>query len=76
MTTALASGRARPGSERHRAGDYSEAEAVINGLLPKLEPRVNPRSETVGLWNSYWVIMLVLTLLMTEWIWRKRRGLP
>ena len=38
--------------------------------------RVRPRSESLRLWESPWLFALVVGALSTEWMLRRRRGLP
>jgi len=32
--------------------------------------------DTVTLWDNYLVLTVALGLLLTEWLWRRRHGLP
>jgi hypothetical protein len=43
--------------------------------LPTFQPREIVRSSEISLWNSHWMLILVITLFATEWFLRKRNGL-
>jgi hypothetical protein len=60
----------------HQAGTADQAEALMKDLASKLKPRNQERRETIRLWNSYASMALVMVLLCTEWVLRKRHGLP
>ncbi|MGO8926314.1 MAG: PA14 domain-containing protein [Limisphaerales bacterium] len=60
----------------HQAGTADQAEALMKDLASKLKPRNQERRETIRLWNSYASMALVMVLLCTEWVLRKRYGLP
>lgn len=60
----------------HQAGTMDQTEALLKDFCGKLKPRSQERRETIRLWNSYASIAVVLALLCTEWVLRKRQGLP
>lgn len=60
----------------HRSGDIIEAESIVTSLLESLEIRPQPVQRTYSLWNNYFALLLVVGVLMTEWVLRKRHGLP
>ena len=60
----------------HQAGTADQAEALMKDLASKLKPRNQEHRETIRLWNNYASMVLVMALLCTEWILRKRHGLP
>ncbi|MHC5055017.1 MAG: PA14 domain-containing protein [Planctomycetota bacterium] len=60
----------------HRAAGFLEAEDVARGLARELEPRRRPAMVTRSLWDNYLALAAVLGLLLAEWFWRKRHGLP
>jgi len=60
----------------HVAGDFSEARGVVESLLAGLKPRRTREVRTYSLWDNYVVLCLAVGLLLVEWIWRKRQGLP
>jgi len=53
-----------------------QAEALMKDLASKLKPRNQEHRETIRLWNNYVSMALVMVLLCTEWVLRKRHGLP
>jgi hypothetical protein len=57
-----------------RVMETQEAERWARGTTPRALARVPTR--TVRLWESPWVFALAVAALSTEWIWRRRRGLP
>jgi hypothetical protein len=59
-----------------RADTMAQATALVRDLAERLEPRTNPRTKTRSLWDNYGALLLVVVLLLTEWVWRKREGLP
>ena len=60
----------------HQAGMADQAEALMKDLASKLKPRNQEHRETIRLWNNYASMALVMVLLCTEWVLRKRHGLP
>ena len=58
------------------SGGFAEAEAVIDAFVAGLEPKVGERRATFSLWQNHGALAAVLALLVAEWMWRKRRGLP
>jgi hypothetical protein len=60
----------------HRAGTMDQADSLLQDLASKLRPRTQERRETIRLWNSYISMAVVMALLCTEWVLRKRVGLP
>ena len=58
------------------AGDVVSADDVFNHLAERLTISERHIHETISLWNGYIVILVIITLLAAEWIWRKRVGLP
>jgi hypothetical protein len=60
----------------HRAGTMDQAESIVQDLCSRLKPRVQEHRETIRLWNSYLSMGAVIALLCTEWVLRKRQGLP
>ena len=53
-----------------------QADVLLKDLAGKLKPRTQDRRETLRLWNSYLSMFVVIALLCTEWVLRKRHGLP
>jgi hypothetical protein len=60
----------------HQAATMDQSDALLKDFCGKLKPRTQERRETIRLWNSYASIAVVLALLCTEWVLRKRQGLP
>jgi hypothetical protein len=60
----------------HRAGGFAEAEEVVSSLLKSLKPRRVREVRTYSLWDNYLVLAAAVGLLLVEWVWRKRQGLP
>lgn len=60
----------------HLAGTMDQAEAILKDLGSKLKPQNREHRETIRLWNGYFSMLLVMALLCTEWVLRKRQGLP
>ncbi len=60
----------------HRAVMMDQADAMLRELADKLKPRSQERRETIRLWNSYFSMGLVISLLCAEWVLRKKQGLP
>ena len=60
----------------HRAVTMDQADVLLKELASKLKPRTQERRATIRLWNSYLSMIVVFTLLCTEWVLRKRHGLP
>jgi hypothetical protein len=60
----------------HRAVTLEHADALLQDFASKLKPRFQERRETIRLWNSYLSMGIVIALLCTEWVLRKRQGLP
>ena len=59
-----------------RMVDAAGCAALAKELAANLKPLpVNERS-TWTLWNGYTVLLVVVGLLLVEWLWRKRVGLP
>ena len=59
-----------------RADTLDQAETLVRELTTRLSPRATPHRTTNSLWDSYWALLLVVSLLSVEWMWRKRVGLP
>jgi hypothetical protein len=59
-----------------RADALDQAVPLIQDLAERLVPKANPRRSTHSLWDNYLALLVVLGLLATEWLWRKRVGLP
>jgi hypothetical protein len=59
-----------------RADSLDQAVPLIKDLAERLTPKANPRRTTHSLWDNYLALIVVLTLLAVEWVWRKRVGLP
>jgi len=59
-----------------RWGGLEDGEEIVRELASGLEGRKTYRVETWSLWDNYWALLAVLTLLCVEWVWRKRLGLP
>lgn len=53
-----------------------EMEALARHVVQHLAPRTSERRSTVSLWQSHAALLLVVVLLVSEWLTRKRRGLP
>ena len=49
---------------------------MIDAFVAGLEPKVGERRATFSLWQNHGALAAVLALLVAEWMWRKRRGLP
>ena len=60
----------------HRAGGFDEAEEVVSSLLSDLKPRRTRALRTYSLWDNYLILLMAVGLLLVEWVWRKRQGLP
>ncbi|HEY5911603.1 MAG TPA: PA14 domain-containing protein [Verrucomicrobiae bacterium] len=60
----------------HRAATMDQAASAVNDLATRLKPRTQEHRETIRLWNSYLSMFAVMALLCTEWVLRKRQGLP
>jgi hypothetical protein len=60
----------------HRSGDFGQAETVVASLLRGLRPRRVREVNTYSLWDNYMILIAAVSLLLTEWLWRKRQGLP
>lgn len=52
------------------------ATRMLRALLEEARPDTIRRRETRSLWNNYAILLAILALLVVEWIWRKRVGLP
>jgi uncharacterized membrane protein len=59
-----------------RVAGFDQAAAMARDLAAGLEPRRVSTQVTHSLWDTYAVLFIVGGLLMIEWVWRKRRGLP
>ena len=59
-----------------RVAGAAEARDMAREFAATLEPRVNERRTTVSLWQNHFSLLVVLALLVVEWAWRKKRGLP
>jgi hypothetical protein len=51
-------------------------EAAISSLSASMAPRVLAVRHRLTLWDGPWWLLLLAALLVTEWIWRRRLGLP
>jgi uncharacterized membrane protein len=60
----------------HRTGTQDQAEAIVQDLATRLQPRRQEHRQTLRLWNNYVSLLIVMALFCVEWIWRKKRGLP
>jgi Concanavalin A-like lectin/glucanases superfamily/PA14 domain len=60
----------------HRSGDFSEAPELVESLVAGLRPRRLVKVNTYSLWDNYVILMAAVGLLVVEWVWRKRQGLP
>ena len=60
----------------HLAGTMDQADSILMDLGSKLKPQNREHRETLSLWNGYFSMLLVMALLCTEWVLRKRQGLP
>jgi len=60
----------------HHAVAMDQTDDSIRDFCSRLKPRSQERRETIRLWNSYISILTILALLCTEWVLRKRQGLP
>jgi len=58
------------------ATTMDQADTLVKEFASKLKPRTQERRETVRLWNSYLTLIVIVALLSTEWVLRKRQGLP
>ncbi len=58
-----------------RAGTADACEGLMQDFASGLQPRNQERRQTLRLWNNYVSMILVMTLLCTEWVLRKRHGL-
>jgi hypothetical protein len=58
-----------------RAGTADECDSIVREFASGLQPRNQERRQTLRLWNNYVSMILVMTLLCTEWVLRKRHGL-
>jgi hypothetical protein len=59
-----------------RAVGAAEARELVRDFAATLEPRISERRTTISLWQNHLALLLVTGLLVAEWTWRKRRGLP
>ena len=59
-----------------RAITMDQTDPYLKDFCSSLRPRPQERRETIRLWNSYLSMLLVLGLLCTEWVLRKKQGLP
>ena len=59
-----------------RADTLDQAEDLVRDLAAHLEPHETVHRATHTLWDNYAALLIVLGLLATEWVWRKRVGLP
>jgi hypothetical protein len=66
-------GRASGGG---RAGSFADCEIVARELARGLSPRRTYTVTSHSLWDNYWALVAVVVLLLGEWVWRKRFGLP
>jgi hypothetical protein len=51
-------------------------EAAIAALSASLTPRTVTVRHRLTLWDGPWWLLLLAALLVTEWVWRRRLGLP
>ncbi len=58
-----------------RATKAEGCEALMKEFASGLHPRKQERRQTLRLWNNYVSMIIVMTLLCTEWVLRKRHGL-
>jgi len=58
------------------SGGFAEVDTVLDAFVAGLEPRVSERRATLSLWQNHGALAVVLVMLVAEWLWRKRRGLP
>jgi len=59
-----------------RAGGFHQAGEIVADFLAPLKPRRRQQVETRSLWDGYLVLQVIVGLLLVEWIWRRRRGMP
>jgi hypothetical protein len=60
----------------HHAAAMDQADTLMQEFASKLKSRTQDRRETIRLWNSYPTLLVLVALLSTEWVLRKRHGLP
>ncbi len=58
------------------SGNFSQADAILKQIASKLKPRDREETRTNSLWDNYLILILILGLLIGEWAWRKKIGLP
>jgi hypothetical protein len=58
------------------AGMLDQTDDLLRDFTSRLKPRHEEHRETIRLWNSYLSMTLVMSLLIVEWVLRKRQGLP
>ncbi|MBA3709747.1 MAG: hypothetical protein H0W83_13115, partial [Planctomycetes bacterium] len=59
-----------------RSASLLDARALVHDLAQGLKPTLIPTRTTWSLWNGYGALIVVVSLLVGEWLWRKRSGLP
>jgi uncharacterized membrane protein len=59
-----------------QSGDFAQADAIVRRFAEKLKPRDRDVVRTFSLWDNYAVLVLLVGALATEWVLRKRNGLP
>ena len=59
-----------------RAGTLDQTDAILRDFTARLHPRWEDQRTTLRLWNSYLTLLVIIGLLCTEWVLRKRHGLP
>jgi hypothetical protein len=59
-----------------RVGGLHQVPDVVADLLAPLKPRRRQQIETRSLWDGYLVLQVIVGLLLAEWIWRRRQGMP
>jgi|GEM_PF-2007496 hypothetical protein len=59
-----------------RSDTLDQAVPLITELCEHLDSKDTPHRTTHSLWDNYGALLLVLSLLSVEWMWRKRVGLP
>jgi hypothetical protein len=53
--------------------NFTDAGRLLNDIQPR--SRVEHQEHTWRLWDSRWVLGLLIAMLTAEWIWRKLAGL-
>ena len=59
-----------------KAVEAADLDALADTIAKSLVPLERTHRRTISVWDGWWVIALISLLLGSEWLWRRRVGLP